>query len=217
MKNRMLGYLFLMQYRFANLCIKADPLALMSIEVDCSGNALKIEEVANVATKDDYTFMVVPKYSQLLQNIIEGTKIEHPEFKVSVAKRYDVENSDEDAAYFRMPEVNDDRKKEMEDAVDLFGDECKAKLESCHDLFKLRVGEKLVGEEKKDVDARMGEIEETFEKNMSSRQTLIDQKKKEIAEAWEQWRAGQAERDAAAAEASDASGKDSILKMKMGK
>ena len=70
-----------------NLCVKAEPAALLSLTVtDIEGNVYNIEDVADTMIPDDFSFEFVPKEMEMLPFIQKGIAETHPEFKQEVIK-----------------------------------------------------------------------------------------------------------------------------------
>ena len=68
--NGSVSFLF---YCFMNLCIKAEPAALLSAEFEQGGLTLSIEDMGDVAQPDKYRLCVVPKESEdIPYYILEG-------------------------------------------------------------------------------------------------------------------------------------------------
>ena len=76
------NYIAVMDFRFRNLCIKSDPMALLSVKVLIEGELQNIEKCADVGKDNDYQFMVFPKYEEDLGQIAKGILETHPEFKI---------------------------------------------------------------------------------------------------------------------------------------
>ena len=65
--SKMNGYAVLLNYRYMNLCVKAEPASLLNVSVVCEDRPLDIEQVADVTiSPDDFHFEVYPKDSDLL-------------------------------------------------------------------------------------------------------------------------------------------------------
>ena len=80
--GKLTGHAALLNYRYMNLCVKAEPAALLSFTItDIEGNTYNIEEVADTLMPDDYSFEFVPKEMGMLPFIQEGIAEAHPEFK----------------------------------------------------------------------------------------------------------------------------------------
>ena len=81
LKERLSGYVALLNYRYMNLCVKAEEASLLPVKIDIEGESKRIEEVSNIAKKDDFSIMVFPKYEEDLMPISYGIAKSHPEFK----------------------------------------------------------------------------------------------------------------------------------------
>ena len=65
---KLTGHAGLLNYRYMNLCIKAEPAALLSLTVtDIEGNVYNIEEVADTMIPDDFSFEFVPRDMEMGQ------------------------------------------------------------------------------------------------------------------------------------------------------
>ena len=53
-----------MNYRFMDLCVKAEPVSLLPIEVLIEGEIKKNEECANISKEGDLQFEVFPNYEE---------------------------------------------------------------------------------------------------------------------------------------------------------
>ena len=82
--KKLKGYNMLFNYRMSNLCVKAEPTALMPVTVFVAGTEYNLEEVANILKPDDFSFDVYPKNQNNLQDIISGIFDVHPEFKMEL-------------------------------------------------------------------------------------------------------------------------------------
>ena len=132
------GHCARFSYRLMNLCVKAEEVSLLPVEVLVEGDLQKIEECAKIAKKDEYTFMVVPNFEEDLTAVAQGVFLEHPEF-IQKVESMTVDGVDEegkpvssDMPYLllTMPAVDDDRYKVLKDSAKALYDECKA----CQDV-----------------------------------------------------------------------------------
>ena len=82
--NKLKGYNVLFNYRLSNLCVKAEPTALMPVTVLVADTEYNLEEVANIMRPDDFSFDVYPKNPNNLQEMINGIFDAHPEFKMEL-------------------------------------------------------------------------------------------------------------------------------------
>ena len=113
--EKLKGYVAMMNFRFINLCVKADPVALIPVTVNIEGDEKTLEQVAMTAQKDDYRFWIVPKYDEDMESICKGIAKVHPEFKQEEGS-FKVDGPGEngkahDVRYIEltMPEVNQKR------------------------------------------------------------------------------------------------------------
>ena len=81
-KGKLNGFAMLYHFHLCNLCIKADPMALLSATVELNGTELNLEDVADAALADDYTFAITPRSAEYIFPICKSIKLEHPEFKM---------------------------------------------------------------------------------------------------------------------------------------
>ena len=92
--TKLTGYASLLNYRYMNLCIAAEPMALLSITItDIEGNEYHIEDMASTMLPDEFSFEIVPHDITMLPYIQEGITKAHPEFKQKVIKPKDELNN----------------------------------------------------------------------------------------------------------------------------
>ena len=85
LQEKLTSYVAMLNFKYMNLCIKAEPMSLIPIKVNVEGSMKNIEQVAFTAKKDDYHFWIVPKFDDDLKAIGEGIAAVHPEFKQEVS------------------------------------------------------------------------------------------------------------------------------------
>ncbi|MBQ9571074.1 MAG: hypothetical protein IJR30_06865, partial [Prevotella sp.] len=111
-KTKMSGYVVLLQYRYMNLCVKAEPASLLSVSViDEEGEESDIEHVASASLANDYQFEIYPHDKKMTYAISRAIKEAHPEFKIDIRTEDDGNASEEDddqekVIVCTMPEVN---------------------------------------------------------------------------------------------------------------
>lgn len=64
MEDKLSGYVSIANYRYMNLCVKAEEVSLLSVRVNIEGEEKNIEDVAQVSKKGDYQFVAIPNYSE---------------------------------------------------------------------------------------------------------------------------------------------------------
>ena len=71
-EKKMSGYIMLFNYRMTNLCVKAEPTALLPVTVALDSSEYNFEDVAVTMRPDEFTFDVYPKNQNNLQAIVRG-------------------------------------------------------------------------------------------------------------------------------------------------
>lgn len=215
MKNKMSGYVVLLMYRYGNLCVKADPLSLLSIEGDFDGQMLPLEELAHVLLADDYTFRLLPMDFGAIPAILKGVKLTHPEFKTELKQMEGSEDPREQEIYFHMPEVDDDRKDSLTDMVKTLGDNCKSQLDLTFSSCSARIMANMSGDSDADIKARKDELQQIYDWHDEQYKKMMEEKLAEIDGAWKAWSEKSVAGEAAAEEDALSKGVDSVFKMKM--
>ena len=217
------NYIGIMDFRFRNLCIKSDPMALLSVKVLIEGELQNIEQCADVGKDNDYQFMVFPKYEEDLGQIAKGILEVHSEFKVE-GKTMPIESVDEngndqtvDVKYLllTMPVVNDDRYKVLKDGVDAIYQDCKIQMESANNISKAKFAELAPGETKEDLDKLDKELKRLNKQWNEQRDKIHQAKLDDIEEAHNKWLAEQAEQMQQRTEQENARGEEAAHSMKM--
>ena len=157
--KKLKGYNMLFNYRMSNLCVKAEPTALMPVTVFVAGTEYNLEEVANILRPDDFSFDVYPKNQNNLQDIISGIFDVHPEFKMEL-KTDKAENeggADTQHVFYTMPPVDKDRRKLLNETTKTFHKECKVNLDITYAELQARLVEPFAKMSPLDIDeARKG-------------------------------------------------------------
>ena len=192
-------------YRLQNLCIKAEPASLLSIQVNIDGQNKNIEECAAIGKGDDkYTFKIIPLFEEDLPQVALAIKRAHPEFKQDIEELQidDVDmasvmisESTEDARKVRnlpyilltMPEVNDTRYDVLTEGLKLCYDECKAKIDAIYNASKLKFDKEKLLETKDDQDKLDGLVEKIKTKTDEQCEQIYNNKLQEIEAAFSKW------------------------------
>lgn len=201
--GKLTGHAALLNYRYMNLCVKAEPAALLSFTIaDIEGNTYKIEEVADTLMPDDFTFEFVPKEMEMLPFIQEGIAEAHPEFKQKVIKpeaddryfypdtpEYDLERH----IICTMPEVDKNRYDLLKQTVKALYDERMVEMEKVKAEYTKTIADKTAGLPKEEVDEAKDKMEELCKQYSDLSKQYRDTKEEEIEEAYKQWQLNQAE------------------------
>ena len=201
--GKLTGHAALLNYRYMNLCVKAEPAALLSFTItDIEGNTYKIEEVADTLMPDDYSFEFVPKEMGMLPFIQEGIAEAHPEFKQKVIKpeaddRYfypDTPEYDQERHLIcTMPEVDKNRYDLLKQSVKALYDERKVEMDKLKAEYTKTLSDKTAGLPKEEVDEAKDKMEALCKQYADLSKQYRDTKEQEIEEAYKQWQVCQAE------------------------
>lgn len=193
LQEKLKGYVAMMNFRYINLCIKADPVSLIPVKVNVEGTEKNLEQVAMTAKKDDYRFWIVPKYDEDKDSICKGIAKVHPEFKQK-EDTLKIEGISEDGEAYdvhyielTMPDVDDNRYNALKNAVDVVYQECKTLMEAAVSKAKAEIAFLSVGEPKEDIDGINKAVDNLNEKCEEQRDKLRDKKLQDIEDAYKKW------------------------------
>ena len=184
-QKRMGGYIALLNYRFKNLCVKADIAVLLPVSVYADGEELNIEDVANVNMPDDYQLGVYPKDENDLQSIIQGVYEAHPEFKMEMKSTDDSEESK--YLLYTMPEVDKNRRDFLMNGVKGLKDECLVRIEAVYADYQARFAKILVNVSDQDVAEANKALDKARRQCKEMVDDLLFQKEQEIEEGYQRY------------------------------
>ena len=217
MESRLGGYVTLLVYRYANLCVKAQPLSLLSAQIiDEEMGEMKLEQVAGVMLLDEYHLKLVPFDPRFNFPLCKAIKLEHPEFKQDLVKP---ENGEEDERILilTMPEVNKDRRDALIDSVNVLFDGCKAKMDKTSAEYRLKLEKKIVT---LPTDDERNEAKDALDSSIKNHQGIVDKVKedkvKEIEEAYQRYLDEQTSKRNQADETAAARGEHAGRQMRVG-
>jgi hypothetical protein len=183
-------------YRLMNLCVKAEPVSLLSIEAMIEGEPQKLEECARIGKEDDYSFQIFPNYDGDIPALAKAIFMDHPEFKQEMrTMQVDISEDEskpdmQDVYYIQvtMPEVDDNRYDVLKNGVKAFYEENKAQMEAVSAKYDAKFATLLDGESPEDVkkvkEARDKQTKTWYEQ----RDKIYNDKLQEIEDAHEKWR-----------------------------
>lgn len=210
-------------YRMKNLCVKAEEVALLPVEILIEGEFQKLESCATIGKKDDYSFMVFPNYEEDLETMGKGIFRVHPEFKQKIGSMQ-VDSVDEagknksmDVHYIllTMPEVDDDRYDVLKDGVKVCYEDCKARMEVLNRKADAKFAELTIGDTDEDVKKLKAAREKLNEQWYGHRDKLYNEKLQEIEEAHNKWLAERGEEERKRMEDEASHNDDVALSMRM--
>ena len=203
MDAKLTGHAALLNYRYMNLCVKAEPAALLSLTVtDIEGNVYNIEDVADTMIPDDFSFEFVPKEMEMLPFIQKGIAETHPEFKQEVIKpKEDNHFFVADTAEYelerhivcKMPEVDNNRHDVLKESVKTLYNDCMVEIDKVKVKYTELLAEKSKELPQNEADEAKDKLEELLKQYSEICKTYRDNKVNEIDESLQDWLAGQAE------------------------
>ena len=201
MESKLSGYVAQLNYRFMNLCVKAEPMSLLSARFNIQGEEKQIEDVAQVSKKGDYQFMAIPNFEDDMAPLAVGIALKHPEFKQEygeetvnvVDEQGDPQSVKVKYLLLTMPEVDNNRYDALKTAVDAAYNQCKTQMEAVVQRAEPEIALLQEGEDQQDIDRVKAAIERLKKSYNDQREKLYDEKMKEIEEGHENWLIKQSE------------------------
>ncbi len=187
--KKLKGYNMLFNYRMSNLCVKAEPTALMPVTVFVAGTEYNLEEVANILRPDDFSFDVYPKNQNNLQDIISGIFDVHPEFKMEL-KTDKAENeggADTQHVFYTMPPVDKDRRKLLNETTKTFHKECKVNLDITYAELQARLVEPFAKMSPLDIDEARKGFKKVYDDARDECDKMLQLKLNEIEEGYQRY------------------------------
>ena len=178
------GYNMMFNYRMMNLCVKAEPGALVPVIVTVGGKDYNLEEVAQIRRPDDYVFEIRANNGDYLQNIIDGIMDVHPEFVFEMKTEKDIEEKDVSYAQYTMPEVDKDRYDLLSETTKAFYNECLVSIDAVYAQKEAKLAEVAVHAPAEDVQQIKDELDEYYNNAKDEAQKMRDMKLQEIEEAY---------------------------------
>lgn len=179
------SYQYLLTFRYSNLCVKADPLSLLPVNVIVGSREQNIEEVAEVVQMDDLHLAVIPKRMDVIRDVQEGIFEAHPEFIMSI-EQMDENDADSRFIYCEMPPVDKQRRDLLTEAVKNLYEECKARMDAVL-LEEKRIFVELLAEDPESLQEVVDQINEKHSNAVSDIQELRDKKLEDIEDAYEKY------------------------------
>jgi len=189
------NYCGVFAYRLKNLCVKAEEVSLLPIEVLIEGQVQKLEKCTIIGKKDDYSFMIFPNFDEDMAALAYGITRVHPEFKQKIESMkvgtVDENGNDKpvDVRYIlvTMPEVDDNRYDVLKDGVKVCYEECKAQMQAANAKADVKFAQLTIGESDEDIDKLKKGREKLNEQWNGKRDQLYNDKLKEIEDAHNKW------------------------------
>lgn len=189
------GYNMMFNYRMMNLCVKAEPGALVPVIVTVGGKDYNLEEVAQIRRPDDYVFEIRANNGDYLQNIIDGIMDVHPEFVFEMKTEKDIEDKDVNYAQYTMPEVDKERYDLLSETTKAFYNECLVSIDAVYAQKEAKLAEVAVHAPAEDVQQIKDELDEYYNNAKDEAQKMRDMKLQEIEEAYLHYQENEQDRE----------------------
>ena len=190
LKEKLNAYVSLMNYRFINLCVKAEVGSLLPVTV-ITDKECNLEDVAQIATPDEYHLDVYPTMSDYLQPIIDGIFDVHPEFKMEIQQvEYSDDKRDKHLLY-TMPEVNNERYDLLTSTAKGFYEECNLEIDKECALHTASLPELAGKMPIEDINEIKDVLDHTINEYHDKTKELYQEKLIEIEEAYQRYLANQ--------------------------
>ena len=130
--QKLRGYNMLFNYRLMNLCVKAEPAALMPVTVEILGKEYNLEEVAEIRRPDEYHLEIRANNENNLDDITGYIFDVHPEFILEMKTEKDTDDNEHRYASYSMPDVDKDRYDLLTKLTKGFYDECTVQIDAAY-------------------------------------------------------------------------------------
>lgn len=217
-QQKMNGYAVYMNYQFMHFGVKAEPAALLSVEVEVGGERMNLEDVADVAIPQDDQFALIPKEQDFLFDICKAVAQAHPDYKIGQklinGEEEDSLDGEEDRYVLcTMPEVNDDRHDVGMNYVKAIYEEMTAKIDTTHAAYGAEIIKQLASAKPEEIDEAKEEFQKIYDQMKDICKSYRKEKEKQIEEAYQDYLKKKAEAEHAESERQAARGEDKSSKL----
>lgn len=184
-ENKMAGYMALLDFRYQNLCVMAEPGSLLPVTVIFGSEEKNIEDVADVAQPDDFHLAVIPKSPITINQIAQSIMKAHPEFKMKI-QQMEVLGDEKDYLEYEMPEVDKDRRDFLNQTVKSLHDEAKVRIDEIYVEAQQGFAEYLE-KSPEDLDEVNKAIDKAHDDYIIKIRDLRDKKLEEVEEGYQRY------------------------------
>lgn len=218
-QQKMGAYLSLLDLRYKNLCVKANPVALLPVTIDTGKEQLNLEDVASVRIPNEYQLAVYPTISNYMQDIIRGVFEAHPEFRLDIKdmnedRKTQEKDSDENGPdmsglgldeaigedsdetkylLYKMPEVNKDRHDFLDNGVKALHQQCMVRLDAEYAAGLKKFSEVEMYSSEKDMAEARQDLKDILDDVKDKADQMLLEKQQEIEEAYRHYMEQQTE------------------------
>ena len=215
-QQKMNGYAMLYYFHLGNLCIKADPMALLSATVEINGNELNLENVARVSLPKEDQFAVIPNEKEYVFPVCKAIKFTHPEFEMEEKiERNQLTDEEETVIYYTMPTVNEDRRDVCMDYIKMKYEAATLNIETVFSMHTAKIMALLTGASVESINMVKENLQEIYDWHTNLCNQLREDKEKEVEEAYQKYLATVTEQQKQTEEQEAAQGTDTLFTMNM--
>jgi len=186
-QQKLNGHVMLFNYRMMNLCVKAEPAALMPATIHLADGSYNIEDTANIEKPDDYHFKITPKNPNNMPNVIEGIFEIHPEFKMEEGSEKNALDKVVHFLTYEMPYVDKDRRDLLNETTKGFHKECIARLDTEMAAQTATFVDMLVHAPAAEADEARRMIQQIYDDTKDSADDLLKAKLVEIEDGYQRY------------------------------
>ena len=188
--QKLRGYNMLFNYRLMNLCVKAEPAALMPVTVEILGKEYNLEEVAEIRRPDEYHLEIRANNENNLDDITGYIFDVHPEFILEMKTEKDTDDNEHRYASYSMPDVDKDRYDLLTKLTKSFYDECTVQIDAAYAKEQAKFVDLLLHAPAEDADEAKGEMKTLYDDGKDEAEQIRDAKLMEIEEAYQHYLEG---------------------------
>ncbi len=189
--SKMSGHVALLNYRYLNLCVKAEAASLLMVTVEYDGNKLDIEQVADVASPREDQLQVYPKSQDLVIPIGKAIASVHPEFKQKVVTEENNNSSyneeEEKSILLTMPEVDKNRHDALMEGVKVLYDDTSAELTGIYETYTQKTIIQLMDGKAEEIDECKKALKDLKKEHFDLADSYRKNKEKEIEDAYKRY------------------------------
>ena len=217
MEGRISSRLMSMKFHLCNVCVDADPVALLTTSVSDGGIDRKLEELVDVAKTDEMTFAFIPHEGTDLEMIVPALGKAHPEFKTEYALCKKSADSDETVSILvvKVPPVDERRKDILEKAVGTYKDAFCTYVDAEVNVAKVKMAPYLPNATKEDQDAIEQVLKDKAKTYKDMAEEAAGDKIKKIGEAYQKYLEEKAAADSKLQELASAANPEAAKSMAM--
>ena len=197
MESRITGRLNAMKFHFFNICVDADPVALLNTSVSDGGIDRNLEDLVDVAKKDDMTFVFIPFEGTDLEMIVPALAEAHPEFITEISECRKSADSDETIPILTatVPYVDERRKDVLEKSVGTYKDAFCTYVEAEVNVAKVKMAPYLLTATKEEAEAIEQFVKDRAKEYKEMAETAAGDRIQKIEDAYARYLEAKAELD----------------------